>query len=298
MPQGKQTSLEKFTQRDEDGAMYTVSLEIVLYANKPLAELAEGATASYRLFIERFGGSLNWYLAGSMRGARRFSEKYRGIFPTLCKERADIALPRYRVFNGSGIQDYLPPVFATGQYHEFSWLQVHLPPTLANSWKELLTLLTGLGREFPFRCGHVGLSLCWNDLSADRVGEVPALIGPLLKRYPGLSLGIPGDLCDHPLPPVNWLTLLGPELLRRLGGITEVSRAFSDDQAISVVPLGQGAFIRAGEFPQLGDRNRRDDLPLYRKVGSYLKDYRGEEEIKLQGLNEKESEVWLARFDS
>jgi len=297
MNQRKQTSLEKLTQQDEDGAMYTVSLEVALYANKPLAELAEGATECYRIFIEKFGGSLNWYLAGSMRQARRFSGKYMEIFPTLCKERADTGLPRYRVFNGSGIQEYLPPVFATGHYNEFSWLQVHLPPTLSNDCKGLLTLLTELGGEFPFRCGHVGLSLCWNDLSADRAGEVPALIGPLLKRYPGLSLGIPGDLCDHPLPPVNWLTLIGPELLRKLGGVNKVRKALSDD-SISVVHLGSGVCIRAGEFPQLGDRNRRDDLPLYRKVGSYLKDYRGEEEIKLQGLNEKESEVWLARFDS
>jgi hypothetical protein len=291
------TSLEKFTQRDEDGTMYTVSLEIVLYAKKPLAELAEGATACYRLFIERFGGSLNWYLAGSMRRAKRFSEKYVDIFPTLCGEKRSTALPRYRVFNGSGIQDYLPPAFATGEYDKFSWLQVHLPPTLANSWKELLTLLDVMAREFPYRCGHVGLSLCWNDLSADRVGAVPALIGPLLKRYPGLSLGIPGDLCDHPLPPVNWSTLIGPELVGKLGGITKVRKALSDD-AISVIPLGPGVCIRAGETPLLGDRNRRDDLPLYRQVGSYLKDYRGEEKVKLQGLNEEESEAWLARFDS
>ena len=141
--------LEKFTQRDEDGALYTLSLEIALTADKPLAELAEGAIACYRLFIEKFGGSLTWYLADSMRRARRFSEKYVDIFPTLCKEEADIALPRYRVFNGSGIQDYLPPVFSTGEFDEFSWLQIHLPPTLSNDWDELLTLLNRAGERIP-----------------------------------------------------------------------------------------------------------------------------------------------------
>jgi hypothetical protein len=39
-------------------------------------------------------------------------------------------------------------------------------------------------------------------------------------------------------------------------------------------------------------------VPLYRKVGSYLKDYRGDQEIELDGLTLKESEAWLARFDS
>ena len=296
MTQVQQNSLDKFTQRDEHGAMYSVSLQIVLYANKPLAELAEGAITCYRLFLERFGHSLNWYSTDSMRKARQFSEKYVDIFPTICREPND-SLPSYRVFNGSGIQDYLPPVFATGGYGTFSCLQIHLPPTLANNWEELLALLDRLAGEFPYRCGHVGLSLCWDELSVDRNIKVPRLISPLLKRYPGFSLGTPEELCDQDLPPVNWLTLVGPELLAKLGGIDEVQHALSDED-ISVIVLGPGACIRAGETPQLGDLNRRDDLPLYRKIGSYLTDYRGQQEIELEGLGEEASEVWLARFDS
>lgn len=296
--QVRQPSLEKFTQRDEDGTMYTVSLEIVLYTRKPKPELAEGAIACYRLFLERFRPNLNWYLASSMRKARQFSEKYVDIFPTLCrKPDKEFPLPFYRVFHGSGIEDYLPPVFATLSDDDDSCLQIHLPPGMATNWEELLTLLAKLAEEFPFRYGHVGYSLCWNDMSVDRDIEVPTLIGPLLKRYPGFSLGNPFELCDQELPPINWLTLIGPELLGKLGGVNKVRKAFPDD-AISVIPLGPGVCIRAGETPQLGDRNRKDDLPLYRKVGSYLKNYRGRPEIELTGLDEEESEVWLARFDS
>ena len=297
MTQVRQPSLEKFTQRDEDGALFTVSLQIVLYAKTPLPELAAGATACYELFVKKFGHSLKWYHARSMRKVRRFTQKYVDIFPTLCKE-SEAHLPSYRVFNGSGLQDYVPPAFATGGYEAFSWLQVHLPPTLADNWEELLTLLAGMAGPFPFRYGTVGFSLCWNEVSVDRDIEVPKLIGARLKRYPGFNVGTPRELCDQDLPPVNWLTLLGPELLRKLGGITKVRRAFSDDKAISVMPLADGALIRAGESPQLGDRNRRDDLPLYRKVGSFLKDYRGHQEIELYGLTLEESEAWLERFDS
>src|SRR5262249_38312992 len=102
---------------------------------------------------------------------------------------------------------------------------------------------------------------------------------------------------DQKLPPVNWLTLLGPELLGELGGVGAVHHALSGD-VVSVMSLGPGVCIRAGETPQLGDLNRRDDLPLYRKVGSYLSKYRGTQEIELTGLDEDESEEWLARFDS
>jgi hypothetical protein len=286
-----------FTRRDEDGTLYTASLQIVLYAKKPLPELAASATACYRLFVERFGGSLNWYLATNMRKARRFSEKYVDVFPTLCQE-PEVCLPRYRLASGTGVQDYVPPVFATGGFADFSWLQVHLPPTLANNWKELLTLLTAMAEPFPFRYGTVGLSLCWDDASVARDMQVPKLIGALLKRYPGFNLGTPREITDQDMPPVNWLTLLGPELLRKIGGIAKVRKAFSGEDAISVMPLGHGALITAGESPQLGDRNRRDDLPLYRKVGSYLKDFRGDQEIELNGFSEEASEKWLARFDS
>ena len=295
MTQLGQPSLEKFTEQDENGAIYTVSLEIALYANKPVAELARGAIACYEFFVEKFGASVNWYLASSMRRVRRFSGKYVEVFPTLCKE-SESCFERYRLFSGKGFEDYLPPVFATGGYRTFSWLQIQLSPILANNWEELLTLLVGLAAPFPFRAGHVGYALCWNDLSPDREHQVSQLNGPLLKRYPGFSPGVPQDLCDQDLPPVNWLTLIGPELLGKLGGIAGVRQAFSD-QAISVMPLGHGAFIRAGELPQLGDLNRRDDLPLYRKVGSYLKDHRGHRKIRLTGLKD-DSEAWLARFDS
>ena len=105
------------------------------------------------------------------------------------------------------------------------------------------------------------------------------------------------EICDQGLPPVNWVTLLGPELQQKLGGFAPVQQAFADEPAIAVAALGQGVVVRAGETPQLGDRNRRDDVPLYRRVGAYLKAFRGDQEIELDGLTLEESEKWLARFD-
>jgi hypothetical protein len=295
--QFQQPSFEQFTQRDQDGTIFSPSLQIALYANKPLPEIADGAIACYELFVQRFRSNLNWYLALSMRKVRRFTEKYAEIFPTLCRESGP-GLPLYRVFHGSGLQDYLPPLFATGAYRTFSWLQVHLAPSLASDWKEVLALVTAMARPFPFRYGTVGFSLCWNDMSVDRDIAVPKLIGPLLKRYPGFNVGTPRELCDQNMPPVNWLTLLGPELLGKLGGNSQIRKAFSREEAIVVAPLGDGALIKAGDAPKLGDRNRNDNLPDYRKVGSYLKRYRGNQEIELDGLTLEESEKWLARFDA
>jgi hypothetical protein len=296
MTRVQQSLLDGFVQRDSHGVMYMASLQIVLYANKPLPDLAEGATAAYRLFIQKFGGSVKWYHARSMRAVRKFSQKYAEVFPTLCEEPG-LSLPAYQLFNGSGLHDFVPPLFATGYYSAFSWLQLHLPTALADDPDAVLGLVAMLAERFPYRCGHVGFSLCWNDISVTRDIEVPALIGPLLKRYPGFSLGTPGRICDQDLPPVNWLTLIGPELLQKLDGMGGVRKALADD-AIPVTRMGAGVCIRAGETPQLGDINRKEDLPLYRKVGSYLKDLRGQQEVELYGLDEDESEAWLGRFDS
>jgi hypothetical protein len=291
-------SLEKFNQRDEYGTIFTVSLEIALYAQAPKSDLAEGPISCFERYRAKFRDGMKWYLAGTMRKPRKFSDKYAEVFPTLCTEPdKSFPLPFYRVFNGSGILDYRPPVFATLSDGKYSCLQMHLDPAMAANWNDLKALLADLAKAFPFRAGHVGYAVCWNDMSVDRDADASQLIGPLLKRHPGLSIGNPFELCDQPLPPVNWLKLIGPELLKKLGGPAKVERDLSDD-AISVFAMGSGLCIRAGDAPQLGDVNRRDTLPLYRKVGAYLKPYRVAQEMELTGLDEEESEAWLARFDS
>lgn len=291
-------SLEKFNQRDEYGTIFSVSLEIALYAQAPKGELAEGPIACFEMYRDRFRDGMKWYLASAMRKPRKYADRYAEVFPTLCREPdKSFPLPFYRVFNGDGVLDYRPPVFATLSDGNYSCLQVHLDPAMAADWPALQALLAELAQAFPFRAGHVGYALCWNDMSVDRDVDVSQLIGPLLKRHPGLSIGNPFELCDQPLPPVNWLTLLGPQLLKKLGGVAKVERDLSDD-AISVFPMGAGLCIKAGGAPQLGDVNRRDTLPVYRKVGAYLKPCRVAQEMELTGLDEEESEAWLARFDA
>ncbi len=287
---------DTLAQADADGTMFSPSLQIVLYADKPLTELAAGAIACYQLVVQQFGGALTLYHTRSMRTTRRFEQKYADVFPTLCSAN-DPGLPGYRVFNGASLQDFVPPAFTTGSYSTHSFLQLHLRAAMAEDWEQVWALLTWMALPFPFRFGTVGYSLCWNDVSVDRSNEVPRLIGPLLKRYPGLNIGTPREICDQPMPPVNWVTLLGPELLQQVGGLGPMQQSFADEPQIQVAPLGAGAVVRAGVVPQLGDRNRRDDLPQYRRVGAYLKRLRGYQEIELDGLTLEESEKWLARFD-
>jgi len=291
--------LDTFHATDFHGALYTVSLQIALYTREPPAALAAGATTCLRLFTDRYGAHVRLFHRYPMRKPKPFARRQIAELGKVIRTTDDDGLPSFRVWNGHNLSDYRAPVFATGSYSDYSWLQVQVPPEAAEDWKLLHALLGALGAAFPFRCGHVGLALCWNDLSVDRDIEVPRLIGPHLKRYPGFTSATPEELCDQdPLPPVNWLTLLGPAVVKPLGGIAAIRKKLASTKSISVMPLGKGVLIRAGDLPQLGDTKRGDDLPLYRKVGAYLRKYRGTQTIELDGLSERGSKAWLARFDA
>ena len=216
----------------------------------------------------------------------------------MCGDPKLATLPMFRVFRGADNMDYAPPVFMTGsKSNRFSCLQVQLPHFYADRPDDVLAFLAQLASIFPYRSGYAGLALCWNDLSVDRENVVPALIKPLLKRHPGLSPGLGRNLGSQPMAPCNWLTFLGPDLVSATGGLSRVKRDLSGE-GISVIEMGDGACIRAGEVPKLGDLNRQDDLPLYRRVGAYLKPHRAYQKFRLKGMNFEETEVWLGRFDS
>lgn len=291
--------IEKLSLQDGYGQAFTVSLEIVLYTTQPRSISGSGAVECFDRFYRDYGTSLGWYCAGNMRKSRRFSAKAIEKLQTLCSEpdgKHEAVLPDFHAAVGKDLMDIAPPAFMMGGYNGHSYVQVHLPLQPGMTWEALHELLAELTAVFPFKAGHVGLSICCEYFSADRDQMNRRPVGVLLKRYLGLNLGEPAMFCKEGLPPVNWLTLLGPEALDRLGGMEAVVAALSDDE-ISVMPMGAGVCIRAGELPQLGDRNRQDDLPVYRKVGRYLKDLRLQLRPFLPGMNQDESEVWLARFD-
>lgn len=290
--------LAKLTQSDEDGIMYSPSFEIALYSDQPCARLASPAIACYHAFLEGFGSDVSYFLASAMTRPRKFSLTKREVFPTLCLDDKLATLPMFRVFRGDDRLDYSPPVFMTGGFaKKFSTLQLHLPAVYIEQPEEALEFVARFASLFPYRAGYAGIGLCWDDLSVDRETMVPPLIRPLIRRYPGLSPGLPRSLSEQYLPPYNWLTLLGPELLAAVGGLSHVKEDLTE-KGVTVLEMGHGACIRAGERPELGDRNRQNSLPLYRRVGAYFKPYRTYTAIRLKGLDFDETEEWLARFDS
>lgn len=103
---------------------------------------------------------------------------------------------------------------------------------------------------------------------------------------------------------VNWITILGDELVSKLGG-PAVLRKQNDDDRIVFIPYQGGVMFRAGELPALGYVQTDPWPELYVKVNRLLNPVRAH---KIDSLgygsiageirfNERTTQEWLTRFD-
>ncbi len=121
----------------------------------------------------------------------------------------------------------------------------------------------------PFIYGYAAPGLHWSEGSQiDALTDARALA----KRYPGFDVQY-NELTRSDLDTMTrgarWLTFLGPALVAKLGGVSAIETISSED--ITVLPAGHGVLIRAGAVPEIGDRNRKRDTPLLRRVANLLR---------------------------
>lgn len=97
---------------------------------------------------------------------------------------------------------------------------------------------------------------------------------------------------------VQWLTIVGSELLKGLG------RKALDalPKEASVHEYSDGVVIQAGPAPSIGDVNADDHLPLYRAVAKILAPIRNHEPLALNieepnSLGREETRAWFRRLE-
>ncbi|WP_244102073.1 type VI immunity family protein [Burkholderia ambifaria] len=130
---------------------------------------------------------------------------------------------------------------------------------------------------------------------------------PLMKRFPGfdyihgVDFSMEAEGVHNRIKCVNWLTVLGDEIVAELGG-TGPMRA-SLEPTCKVHEYAGGVVIQAGENPQLGDSTRGDIPEAYRLVARYTKPVRFEAYSSRlfrvpDNLDKKEETLrWIRRFD-
>jgi len=121
--------------------------------------------------------------------------------------------------------------------------------------------------------GLVGFGVVFNPFSYSDTDGLAAF--PFTKRFPGLhngqdrtfrvQAGMAGEGAG--LMSINWLTVLGEELLGKLGGPEALADLPEDCKVHS---YRGGVIVQAGALPQTGDQNRALPLPSYSRVAEAL----------------------------
>lgn len=154
----------------------------------------------------------------------------------------------------------------------------------------------------PFH-GYAGLGLvrCPNPYPA-REAE-PFILG-VARQFPGVIIDMPltyAQQLEDGILGVNWQTVLGPEMVGRLGG-RDALLAAAKTSGLEAAELGNAIVIQAGASPELGgpdgavpEAYRRANA-LLRKVRSPYKDVIMASDF--EGFDRRAfTEAWLSRFD-
>ena len=125
----------------------------------------------------------------------------------------------------------------------------------------------------------------------------------LAQRFPGLEVDYPFSHVLHlreGIKGVNWLTFLGGGWLAELGGLEHLREQAGED--FTFYEVGGGVLIRAGQRPQMGDRERGSVPRHYARLSNILRPVRVAELGSLHHagpdrFDDESTAQWLARFD-
>jgi hypothetical protein len=180
-------------------------------------------------------------------------------------------------------------------------------PTLEENPAQLLELTVDLCKRLPVMSGTVGYEVQFAPGE-----ETPGLRGvyPALMRHPAVDVeyvvyGANPIGNARGIKGLGWLTVLGNELIDKLGGRDSLRARMPREVVVHETP---NAFIlQIGERPPIGDMNRGDTLPAWRELYKLVKPVhdpvvrfwmdRGQK-FDLGTIDENErTEAWLRRFE-
>ncbi|MFH5067751.1 type VI immunity family protein [Enterobacter cloacae complex sp. 2024EL-00215] len=163
--------------------------------------------------------------------------------------------------------------------------------------------------NYPLVCGYAGYTVSGDQERIITRDDLKEYIYQWHQRHPGIMNVHPLSESqiiakENVLFAIGWITLLGEALCNQLGGVEVLRNKLSHIPEVIVKPLPQnGALIRIGDKPQLGDSRKNDVLDSYHAVGKVLapvavKDFDLlAKKVVVSGFRDnKECAKWLGRF--
>ncbi|MET0405715.1 MAG: type VI immunity family protein, partial [Cystobacter sp.] len=152
-----------------------------------------------------------------------------------------------------------------------------------------------LAAPLPFSSGHGGLAI---HALLQLVG-VSAEIRTWSSRYPGFNVqnleDIAWNIGTH-VRGVHWLTFLGQPVLGELGGLSGLRTHLSSPD-ISVQEMEDArALVTLGPWPEAGDTQQGQNLPLYREWARVLEPWLYQALPDRDLIASEERRHWERRF--
>lgn len=199
--------------------------------------------------------------------------------------------------------------YQSNEYHSHYRLDLPLSWQNSLSAEDIDEYLYQLVENYPLICGYAGYTISGNQKMIITRNDLKEYIYQWHRRHPGLMNTHPlseskAVAKDKMLFSIGWITLLGESLCLQLGGVNELRCKLNHISDVVVKNLPQnGALIRIGDTPQLGDVRNGDLLNKYHAVGRVLapisiQDFdKLAENVVVEGFRDnKECANWLSRF--
>jgi len=163
--------------------------------------------------------------------------------------------------------------------------------------KSIRDFVIAVANQLPIGFGYGSLAFNYATGTGER--DAFSAIKRLCFRYPGIDVHeVACTTMDigWRARGAYWVTVLGTELLLRLGGKDIVLERLHE-MGVGTQQLGDDKIvITLGDFPKPGDTNRRMFLPEYRELAKILEDVTHIEQVAFSGFSPDDQERWARRF--
>jgi len=202
-------------------------------------------------------------------------------------------------FNVHGPQEINPEfyfkAFLNTKPKRVNYLTMRFPSEWAEDGGDALAeFILDLADSVSFDSGYAGAALHWS-VDAEMIGvrkDVPGLA----FRHPGFDLqsfGMAVYSLGDDIWGAQWMTLLGPKVLQRVGGKHAVIGAVPD---FSVQETSNGVVIRSPLPPRGGDTNRGDGVEELRALAEFLEPVTTSTDESQFFWDRSDAERWYRRF--
>jgi len=286
-------------------------LEIMGLSVTPKKLGAAAYSRFYDAFASRYGASMTHYRLNDSATWKKVAPKDLRKLPGWFSDAGSLAAPLLGIeFHGDPVGDApRPPFFQMMFVHTYpeyprGMFRIALPvDTIEDDPTNFLALVDDAMAEFPIHWGTAGHAFYWQGTDTTIDKYATQWVGRHIKKHPGLSTGDLfrwGLFVEQGLASIGWLTFLGDTLTEAIGGRKGVLGA-AKAAGIEVREYAAGVALRAAKLPELGDVNRKRDLPGHRAVGGIVAPLFAPVEklrnLSVRGFDDKdEALAWLRRF--